>query len=315
MILGIESSCDDTSLALVQQGRELVGMKSLSQTEAHHKTGGVVPEVASREHSKAILPCFQALLQESGVNMKEVDAIAVTQEPGLIGSLLVGRTFAETLAMIWNKPLFRMNHIHGHIYSNWLERTVSEDFPKLILTVSGGHNDLYLMKGHGDFEKLGGTLDDAGGEAFDKVARMLGLGYPGGPLVEALAKEGNPKRFPLPKAKVAPCHFSFSGLKTAVRYLMQSPEYQKEERADLAASFQEALIQNFIQAIKQALELHPVKELHLVGGVSANQALRQALQHHFPELSVISPIKLSYCTDNGAMIACAGFWMNRHHEA
>ena len=229
-ILGIETSCDETAVAVVEDGTRVLKNVIYSQIAVHAKTGGVVPEVAAREHILKMIPALRE------VDLDSIDAIAVTQRPGLISSLLTGTVTASTMALVLDKPLIPVNHIHGHIYSNWLGRDDAVLFPVVVLTVSGGHNELILMRGHGDFEVLGETLDDAAGEAFDKVARMLGLGYPGGPEISRVALEGDGAKYDLPRAwlKKESLDFSFSGLKTATSRL------PLEDTANVAASFQEA---------------------------------------------------------------------------
>ncbi len=305
-ILGIETSCDETAVALVEDGSEVLKNVIYSQIDLHVKTGGVVPEVAAREHILKIIPALREF------DVGDCNAIAVTNRPGLISSLLAGTVTASTMALVLNKPIIPVNHIHGHIYANWLERDDRDfEFPIVILTVSGGHNELVLMRGHGDFEIVGETLDDAAGEAFDKVARMLGLGYPGGPAISQAATGGDPSKYDFPRAwlednrrdvRSAPSlDFSFSGLKTAVS---RSP---LDDTANVAASFQDAVCDVLSAKLKLATERFSAKEVHLAGGVSANKRLREMVTERI-SLPVKWPKKIEYCTDNGAMIAAAGYF-------
>ena len=318
IILGIESSCDETSIAIVKDGRKILANSIASQIDLHRKTGGVVPEVAAREHVVKIVPVLQSALQTAGITLAELDAIAVTAGPGLLSSLLIGVNAAMTLALILKKPLIPINHIEGHIYANWLEP--EEDgvpqFPAAVLTVSGGHNELIVWKGHGDYTFLGATLDDAAGEAFDKVARLLGLPYPGGPQIQKVAVEGDPKKYNLPRAWVTPWDFSFSGLKTAVLRLVQDEQKKTRRKtlsqkfiADAAASFQESACEVLATKLINAAKKYKVRELHLAGGVSANQRLREwAEKLKPPQMKLRFCKKLILCTDNAAMIAAAGYF-------
>lgn len=316
-ILAIESSCDETAAAVVEDGVKVLSNVIASQAALHEATGGVMPEVAAREHMKAIMPTIGLAMVEACTTWGEIDAIAVTKEPGLIGSLIVGRISAAALAFANDKPLIEVNHIHGHMYANWLESDTPQ-FPAVILTVSGGHNELVLMKGHGQFEVLGETLDDAAGEAFDKTARLLGLGYPGGPVIEKSAALGNPEAVKFPRGKVAGYDFSFSGLKTSVLYYLQEQEAKLASAsfvADVAASFQSAVIDALVSKLMKAVrEFHP-KEVHLSGGVSANKALRGKIESELIKFkkSIIFrvPKKMSYCTDNAAMIGAAAYFLEK----
>jgi len=291
----------------------------------------VVPEVAAREHLRQISPVIDKALSDAGCTWKEIDAIAVTTSPGLIAALLVGINTAQTIAYIQKKPLIEVNHIHGHVYANFLEREKPPQFPLLVLTVSGGHNELMLMRGHHDFQVLGETLDDAAGEAFDKVARLLGLGYPGGPIISKLAEEGDGGRFKFPRPmldKENRLNFSFSGLKSAVRREVEqlrrreepalsnaergiSPDEPLDEKMikDLAASFQAAVIDVLVDKLVLAASEHEVKEVHLAGGVSANRLFRKIAEERLPSnLPVFWPVEQIFCTDNAAMIAGAGYF-------
>lgn len=330
LILGIETSCDETAAAVVADGRVVHSNVIASQAELHARYGGVFPEVASRQHILAIVPTVESALTEAGARWADLTAIAVTRGPGLAGSLLVGVNAAKGLAMARGLPLVGINHLEGHLYSNWLHtggrlRTptlataaADEDppFPHLALIVSGGHTDLLLVAGHGDYKLLGRTLDDAAGEAYDKVARLLGLGYPGGPELERLAESGDPARFALPVAATAnPLDFSFSGLKSAIRRALEEPTFDAAPAplADLAASFQAAVLRALVGRVQRALVEYPVGLVMLAGGVSANGALRRALRTALDVPLRYPPLVL--CTDNAAMIAAAGHWAWRAGRA
>jgi N6-L-threonylcarbamoyladenine synthase len=312
-ILGIESSCDETSASVVEDGLRILSNKIASQIDIHARYGGVVPEVASRQHMLAIIPVVQQALDEAGLSLKEMDAIAVTQGPGLAGSLLVGVNSAKALAMANRLPLIGVNHLEGHIYANWLTGN-QVVFPLICLIVSGGHSDLVLMRNHGDYEVIGRTRDDAAGEAFDKVARVLGLGYPGGPLIEKAALRGTPT-LRLPQARMEGSHdFSFSGIKTALMRLAETGKISLDEslppgitsKWDAAASFQKAVIEVLVaKTVALAQELG-VRQILIAGGVAANKALRQHLIDSSPLPVLIPPMIL--CTDNAAMIAACGFF-------
>lgn len=325
-ILGIESSCDETAAAVVENGTKVLSNVIASQAKIHDKTGGVVPEVAAREHVNKIVPVVEKALSDARTTLAKIDAVAVAYGPGLAVSLVIGTSAANILSLVMGKPLIGVRHIYGHVYAPWLESKKTPQFPILSLSVSGGHNELFLMKGHHDFTVLGETADDAAGEAFDKVARMLGLGYPGGPLIEALAKKGRNDAFVFPKATFSDgrLDFSFSGLKTAVLYhLQKNKRHLKDKRflADTAASFQKAVIDALLSRMNLALEEHPeIREVHLTGGVSANGALREAVERmvkvfnkeertsKFGPVIFRTPVRLPYCTDNGAMIAAAAYF-------
>ncbi len=297
-ILGIETSCDETAVAVVEDGTKVLANIIYSQIDLHAQTGGVVPEVAAREHITKIIPAL------AEIDLDSIDAIAVTQTPGLVSSLLTGTVTASTLALVLDKPLIPVNHIEGHIYANVLEREAdSINFPIVVLTVSGGHNELVLMRDHGDFEVIGETLDDAAGEAFDKVARMLGLGYPGGPAISKSAENGDGAKYDLPRAwlEKGSFDFSFSGLKTAVSRL------PLEDKDNVAASFQEAVCDVLSEKLRRAAEKFGAKEVHLAGGVSANRRLREMVAQRV-DLPLKFPKKIEYCTDNAAMIAAAGYY-------
>lgn len=325
-ILGIETSCDETAAAVVIDGKTISSNVVASQIDLHAKYGGVFPELASRAHIEAIGTVVDQAMTDAGITYESLDAIAVTRGPGLVGSLLVGVNFAKGLALATDKPLLGINHLEGHVYSLWLTQPYKAvEFPVLVLIVSGGHTELTLMTDHGKYERLGGTLDDAAGEAFDKVGRMLVLPFPGGPNIERSAQFGNPTAFAFPRAKRDTSYdFSFSGLKTAVMRTATVPasaeartsrkrsaEHAPKLRSDIsvsdvAASFQTALVEILVEKTARAAKAHGVKEIFLSGGVSANQALRAAMRKE-TELPVRYP-PLNLCTDNGAMIAAAGFY-------
>jgi len=328
IILGIETSCDDTSISLVKKDANSFKILSnvvSSQIKIHAVYGGIVPNLAAREHLKNIKPCLKQALKEACLALgrtknPEIDLIAVTVGPGLIPSLLVGANFAKALAYNWQKPIIGINHIEGHIYANWLNDPKIE-FPTLALVVSGGHTQLVLMKAHGQYNLLGETRDDAAGEAFDKVAKLLGLGFPGGPIIAQKAEKGNPQKFNLPRPMMNRQNFdfSFSGLKTAVLYEVNPARRGKKTNPkkindqyinDMAASFQQAAIDVLIYKTIKAAKEYKIKNIILSGGVAANQELRSQMQKavekelhnvnfHMPEIKL--------CTDNAAMIATVAF--------
>ncbi len=331
-ILGIETSCDETAAAVVEDGRQALSNVVASQAELHAKYGGVFPEVASRQHVKVIDTVVSEALSQAHLQLADVDAIAVTRGPGLPGSLIVGLNMAKGLALGSGKPMYGINHLEGHIYSAWVQldgekASAQPNFPLLALIVSGGHTELVLMKDHLTYQRLGATLDDAAGEAFDKVARLLDLGYPGGPAIQKAAAGGDPAAFPFPRAWLEDTwDFSFSGLKTAVlhkvrelsknrksslefgeaKLLSSAPDLSNLPIPDLAASFQAAVVDVLVGKTQKAAEEFGAKEVLVAGGVSANQALREKLQAeislpvHFPPMAL--------CTDNAAMIAAAGYY-------
>lgn len=321
LILGIETSCDETAAAVVQDGRRARAQVVASQAELHAPYGGVYPELASRAQLQAIAPVCRQALAEAGCALPDLDAIAVTQGPGLVGSLLVGIQFAKGLALAGGRPLRAIHHLEGHIYSLWLEAN-PPPFPLLALIVSGGHSELALMRGHGQYETVGRTRDDAAGEAFDKVARLLGLPYPGGPPLEKAARAGDASAYSFPRAALGDSlDFSFSGLKTAVRRAITEPAPgQKQPRlregvvvADVAASFQAALIDALVTKTARAAERTGAAAIGLVGGVSANQRLRAQLRAAV-ELPVYAPAP-RWSTDNGAMIAAAAHFQQQRGGA
>jgi N6-L-threonylcarbamoyladenine synthase len=310
LVLGIESSCDETAVALVRADRTILAQRIASQDEAHRPFGGVVPELAARAHADRLAPMVEAVLDEAGIALSDVDAIAGTAGPGLIGGVMVGLVTAKALAFAANKPLIAVNHLEGHALSPRLA-DASLEFPYLLLLVSGGHCQLLGVEGVGRYRRLATTIDDAVGEAFDKSAKVLGLGFPGGPALERAAKTGNPGRFPLPRPLVGSDepHFSFAGLKSAVlRARAAIAEPTEQDIADLAASFQQAACDCLVDRTARAIAAFPqATALVAAGGVAANQAIRSALAelaaaHGLP--FVAPPMWL--CTDNGAMIAWAG---------
>lgn len=317
-ILGIETSCDETAAAVVESGRRILASVVASQASEHAGYGGVFPEVASRMHIEAIQGVVARAMSQSHVGLESIDAIAVTRGPGLAGSLVVGMNMAKGLALASDLPLLGINHLEGHVYSIWLvEGEPEPEFPLLALIVSGGHTELVLMRDHLTYERLGGTLDDAAGEAFDKVARLLGLAYPGGPSIQAAAEGGDPVAFRFPRARLeGTWDFSFSGLKTAV--LREVRGRQPELRAgveaprpglpiaDLAASFQAAVVDVLVGKTLSAADTFKARQVLVAGGVSANRALRQTFQARAKIPIRVPPLAL--CTDNAAMTAAVGHW-------
>ena len=309
VLLAIESSCDETACAVIKNGKEIISSKVASQIDVHTLYGGVVPEVASRIHVENISITVKEALNESGLTMDDIDGIAVTIGPGLIGSLHIGVLAAKTLAYYYNKPLIPVHHLSGHIYANAFVDELK--FPLLALVVSGGHTELVLMKEDYDFQIIGTTQDDAIGEAYDKVGRVLGLPYPGGPKIDKLAKEGKPV-YKLPKPKTdSPLDFSFSGLKSAVMQYINRLERNNEELnvADMCASFQEAALNALWDRVEVALAEYDVKQVILAGGVAANSRLREIVVERMEKHQGISYIipPLKYCTDNAAMIGASGY--------
>ncbi len=305
-VLGIETSCDETAVAVVRDGRRILSNVIASQVEMHARYGGVVPELASRQHVQAIAPVLEEALERARCRLADIDAVAVTTGPGLAGALLVGANFAKALAYARALPLVAVNHLEGHIYGAWLDSDPEPRFPALCLTVSGGHSDVVLMAGHGRYRRLGQTVDDAAGEAFDKVARLLGLGFPGGPAVERLAATSGAPSLRLPRARLdRPYDFSFSGLKTKVLRLVRGQEGDVPPAPELAAAFQEAVVDSLVTKAVRAAQDHGVRQVILSGGVAANSVLRQALEERSPVPLRVPPPAL--CTDNGAMVAACGW--------
>jgi N6-L-threonylcarbamoyladenine synthase len=323
-VLGIETSCDETAASVVLDGRTIVSNIVASQINLHAKYGGVFPELASRAHIEAISAVVEQAVDDAGIGYDKLDAVAVTRGPGLVGSLLVGVNYAKGLALTSGKPLLGINHLEGHVYSLWLTEPYREvKFPVLVLIVSGGHSELMLMEDHGKYQRLGGTVDDAAGEAFDKIGRLLGLPFPGGPNIERAAQMGNSAAYRFPRSKRDESYdFSFSGLKTAVMREVTVPPVAEPGRKrgaektpklrsdisvnDVAASFQEALVGALVEKTARAAKAHKVTEILIAGGVSANQALRQKMRAE-TDLSVRYP-PLHLCTDNAAMIGAAGYF-------
>ena len=316
IVLGIESSCDETAAAIVRDGREMVSSVISSQIEIHRRFGGVVPELASREHLDKIVPVVEEAFARAGVEKREVDGVAVTQGPGLVGSLLVGLCYAKALAYALKKPIVGVNHIEGHIYSVVFENPPIE-YPAFALVVSGGHTNLFLVPEPGKYKVLARTRDDAAGEAYDKVAKMLGLGYPGGPIIERLAREGDPRavRFRTPRMGDGRPDFSFSGLKTAVSKHVRETglrpvaegEQPSQAVKDLAASFQSVVIRSLVSTTEKLAAVHRPRTLIVAGGVACNMALREASEEAGARLGV--PVYFPsrhLSTDNAAMIAAAG---------
>jgi putative glycoprotease GCP len=319
-ILGIETSCDETAAAVVQDGRVLLSNVVNSQIDIHAIYGGVVPEVAARSHIEVINPVINQALTDANLTWDDIDAIAVTYAPGLIGSLLIGTLAARTLALLKNKPLYPIHHVEAHVYANFLNEKAPE-FSMLALVVSGGHSQLVLFRNHGDYELLGQTCDDAVGEAFDKVAKIIGLPYPGGPSIAKAALNGNPLAYKLPKAKLSGTYdFSFSGLKTAVLRAVQrevgvdftfpstglAERLSDVQRADFAASFQRIAIETLVDKTEQAFRNYNPKSVVIAGGVAANQELRRVLSERLP--LHIDYASMNLCTDNAAMVASLGFY-------
>jgi N6-L-threonylcarbamoyladenine synthase len=351
-VLAIETSCDETSAAIVQDGRRVLANVIASQIDIHRKYGGVVPEVASRQHILYITPALQEALTTANLTWDGIDAVAVTNGPGLAGALLVGVNVGKAIAFARQKPLVGVNHLESHIYANWLippdvTDATPPEFPIVVLIVSGGHTELVLMRGHGDYQLLGKTQDDAAGEAFDKVARVMGLGYPGGPLIEKAARDGDPHHFNFARAWLKGTYdFSFSGLKTQVlrkveEYQTAAPKpapfagtndprnalatvelpkpTQKGDEplpvADVAASFQHAVIEVLATKAAQAAAEHGAKHILIAGGVAANKPLRAALAQKADELGIKSSFPPPvYCTDNAAMVAAAAYFKLAHNQ-
>lgn len=331
-ILAIETSCDETAAAVVEAGRHVHSNVVATQIDLHRRYGGVFPEVASRQHVLSIQPVIEQALHEAQVaHVRELDAIAVTQGPGLAGSLLVGVNAAKGLAFASGLPLLPVNHLEGHVYSNWIEMpglvngVQEEKFPILVMIVSGGHTEMILMRDHGKYEQIGATLDDAAGEAFDKVARLLDLGFPGGPAIQKAAEQGNASRFPLPRAlrlhDENRFNFSFSGLKTAVLNLLREVQKSEQESnlssvaVDIAASFQVAVVDQLLTKLVDAAQVYRVKQVCICGGVSANAGLRSAAKERVGALQIplyIPPLAL--CTDNAAMIGAAAYFRWKKSE-
>ena len=315
IILGIESSCDDTSAAILKNDTILSNV--IAGQDVHKEYGGVVPELASRAHLQNIVPVVDAAIKKAGIKKADIDAVAFTKGPGLMGSLVVGTSFAKTFSMSMGIPLIDVNHMYGHVLAHFINDNDKPrpNFPFLCLTVSGGHTQIVLIKSHLEMEIVGTTIDDAAGEAFDKAAKMLGFPYPGGPLIDKYAKDGDPKKFQFAKPRVPDYNFSFSGLKTSILYYLQkqekeNPDFIKENLADLCASVQKTIVDILMKQLENVSKKLGIKEIAIAGGVSANSELRQRVLKREKELgwNVYIP-RFEYCTDNAAMIAITGKFM------
>ena len=315
LTLGIESSCDETSAAVVADGRTVLSSVTHTQETLHAEYGGVVPELAARDHLERLPRLIPIALERAGVTERDLDLLAVTEGPGLIGCLLVGVGLSQGVAQAWRKPLTGVNHLWGHVYAAMLTRPELEP-PLLALVVSGAHSDLVWMPRHAEFEVLGRTRDDAAGEAFDKAARLLGLGYPGGPLLDRLARTGDRRRLPLPVPSLPGLEFSFSGLKTALLYKLRDLGAATDaQRADLAAAFQHSAVEHLLDKLLAALEAHPADEVVICGGVAANSLLRERSAEVLAGRARLTVPPLDLCTDNAAMIAAAGHQRARAGKA
>ena len=315
IILGIESSCDDTSVAVLKN--ETILSNVTAGQKVHEEYGGVVPELASRAHMQNIVPVVDAAMKRAGVQLEDLDAIAFTKGPGLLGSLLVGTSFAKSLALSLDIPLVDVNHMHGHILAHFIDDDERRKpaFPFICLTISGGHTQIVLVKDYLDMEIVGTTIDDAAGEAFDKAAKMLGFPYPGGPMIDKAAKLGDPNKFEFAKPNVADLNYSFSGLKTSILYFLQKmekedPNFIENNRNDLCASIQKTITEILFRKLKKAVKQYNIKEVAIAGGVSANSGVRNGLNELAKKhgWNVYIP-RFEYCTDNAAMIAIAGKYL------
>ncbi len=315
-ILGIESSCDDTSAAILRNTMLLSNV--IASQEVHRKYGGVIPELASRAHQQNIIPVVDTALREANVSASEIDGIAFTRGPGLLGSLLVGVSFAKGLALSLGVPMMEINHLKGHILSHFIElpdrKCPHPHFPFLCLLVSGGHSQIVLVKGYNEMEIIGTTIDDAAGEAFDKCAKIMGMPYPGGPEIDRWARDGDPKRFKFSKPSVSGLNYSFSGLKTSFLYFLrdemrQDPDFIERNRADLCASLQSTIINTLLDKLVRAAKQYDIDEIAIAGGVSANSGLRKAITAEGQKRRWITYIpEFRFTTDNAAMIAIAGYF-------
>lgn len=315
IILGIESSCDDTSAAILKNGRVLSNI--VAGQKVHEQYGGVVPELASRAHQQNIIPVVNTALEEAGITKEELSGIAFTRGPGLLGSLIVGTSFAKSFALGLDIPLVEVNHMQGHILAHFIENDDENypQFPFICMTVSGGHTQIVLVKDYFDMEILGQTIDDAAGEAFDKAAKIMGIPYPGGPLIDKYAKEGDRKKFPFPISNLKGYDFSFSGLKTSILYFLKkevakNPNFVEENLNDICASYQSTIIQSLFKKLIKATQAYGIKDVAIAGGVSANSLLRSELKRigQREGWNTFIP-SFEYCTDNAAMIGIAG-----HHK-
>jgi len=313
LTLGIETSCDETSVAVVEDGRKVLANVIHSQVDLHKDFGGVVPELAARDHLERLPGLLDLALEKASVQPADLDLVAVTRGPGLVGCLLVGVGVGEGLAAAWDKPLTGVNHLWGHIYAAMLSRPDLEP-PLLGLVVSGAHSDLVRMPEHGRFVVIGRTRDDAAGEAFDKAARMLGLGFPGGPALDRLARKGDPDRRPLPRPSLPGLEYSFSGLKTALLYRLRDlgDSVTEQDKADLAAAFERSVVESLLEKLDRALDEQPAPEVVVAGGVAANTLLRRRAGEVVGHRARLTMPPLELCTDNAAMIAAAGYYGARH---
>lgn len=314
-ILGIESSCDDTSAAVIHDGELLSNV--IASQRVHENYGGVVPELASRAHQENIVPVVSEALRQAGITKEDLSAIAFTRGPGLLGSLLVGTSFAKGLAIALNIPLVDVNHLHAHVLSHFIKRTPEDEapeFPFMCLLVSGGNSQIVLARSYSDMEIIGKTIDDAAGEAFDKCAKQMGLPYPGGPHIDRLAAEGDPVKFKFAKPRIPGFDYSFSGLKTSFLYtlrdaLKEDPDFIEKNKADLASSLQSTIIEILMDKLEKALKEHPVKHLAIGGGVSANSGVRNAVKEFCDRKGIKAWIpERAFTTDNAAMVAAAGYF-------
>ncbi|MCQ2273291.1 MAG: tRNA (adenosine(37)-N6)-threonylcarbamoyltransferase complex transferase subunit TsaD [Bacteroidales bacterium] len=314
-ILAIESSCDDTSAAILRNDRILSNV--IASQKVHEQYGGVVPELASRAHQQNIVPVVDAAIKNAGIQKNDINAIAFTRGPGLLGSLMVGVSFAKSFGQALNIPLIEVNHLQGHVLSHFIKENDDSpvpQFPFICLLVSGGHTQILLLKSHFEMEILGETIDDAAGEAIDKAAKIMDLGYPGGPIIDRLAQQGNPDAFQFATPNISGCNYSFSGIKTSFLYFLRDhlatdPDYIENNKADLCASIQKCIVGFLIKKLEKAVKEHGVKQIAIAGGVSANSLLRSELQrlgqkHHW---QVFIP-KFQFCTDNAAMVGIAGYF-------
>lgn len=311
VILAIESSCDETSVAICNNGK--ITANVIANQTIHQNYGGVIPELASRVHQQNIVPVIQQALSDAKVNKKELNAVAFTQGPGLLGSLLVGVSFAKSFALALDLPLISVNHMHAHILAHFIDDPKPQ-FPFICLTVSGGHTQIVVIRNHFDMEIVGETLDDAAGEAFDKTAKILNLPYPGGPLIDKYAKEGNPLAYKFGEPQIKDLNYSFSGFKTSILYFIrnqekENPNFVSEHLNDICASVQHSIVHILLNKLKKAAKQYGIKEIAIAGGVSANSGLRAGLTALAEELNwnVYIPA-FEYCTDNAAMIAIAGYY-------
>jgi len=307
LLLGIETSCDDTATAVVRDGRTVLANVSTNQDAFHAKFGGIVPEIASRQHLALLSAAVQDALERAGTSLAQLDGIAVTAGPGLIGSLVIGVASAKALAFAAQKPLYAVNHLHGHIFAGFLESDSEPEYPFLALLVSGGHSQLVHVDSPRDMRVIARTRDDAAGEAFDKTARLLDLPFPGGPQIDRLARSGNPSAYAFPRHRTdGGLDMSFSGVKTAVRYFLDSDAGRRASKADVAASFQAAVVDVLVDRLERAAPLAPYRAAVLSGGVAANSALQAAFRRWSARSGIPGVIpRLEYCTDNAAMIAAA----------